>query len=189
VARRLSLSPQWGVARAAPRGEPAAKGIKHGSCHLKIEGKTVMAGVDVEVIIDGPQEKVFDLVTTAGLWPQWAVLARAVAGVTERPFQLGDPIYEFVRTPIGPQELEWHITEHDRPHHAKLQAEDGTTITYTIFGKGDDTSFRREFELGSVLGAQQPPPYTSDTARAENANVKALVEKILWREQKGRDLT
>jgi uncharacterized protein YndB with AHSA1/START domain len=48
-----------------------------------------MAGVDVEVIIDGPQDKVFDLVTTAGLWLQWAVLARAM--VTERPFQLGDP--------------------------------------------------------------------------------------------------
>jgi hypothetical protein len=34
VARRLSVSPQRGIARAAPRGEPAAKGIKHGSCHL-----------------------------------------------------------------------------------------------------------------------------------------------------------
>jgi len=38
-----------------------------------------------------PPGKVFDLVTTAELWPQWAVLARAMAGVTERPFQLGDP--------------------------------------------------------------------------------------------------
>jgi uncharacterized protein YndB with AHSA1/START domain len=148
----------------------------------------VMAAFEVEVVIDGPQDQVFDVVTIAGLWPQWAVLARAVAGVTERPFQLGDSVYEFVRTPIGPQEVEWHVTEHDRPHHAKLQAEDGTTITYTFIGKGDDTSFRREFELGSVLGAQQPPPYTSDTARAENSNVKALVEKILWREQKGRSL-
>jgi len=35
------------------------------------------------------------------------------------------PIHEFVRTPTGAQEIEWHITEHDRPHHAKLQAEDG----------------------------------------------------------------
>ena len=91
VARRLSVSPQRGTARAAPRGKPAAKGIKHGSCHLKIERKTVMAGVDVEVVIDCPQEKVFDLVTTAELWPQWAVLAWAMAGVTERRFQLGDP--------------------------------------------------------------------------------------------------
>jgi hypothetical protein len=61
VARRLSVSPQRGIARAAPRGEPAAKGIKHGSCHLKIDRKTVMTGVDVEVVIDGPQEKVFDV--------------------------------------------------------------------------------------------------------------------------------
>src|SRR5258708_34329396 len=147
-----------------------------------------MAGSEVEVVINGPQEKGFDVVTIAGLWPQWAVLARVVAGVTERPFQLGDPIYEFGRTPIGPQEVEWRITEHARPHHARLQAEDGTTITYTFLGKGDDTSFRRVFELGSVLGAQQPLPCTSDTARAENAKVKALVEKMLWREQKGRSL-
>jgi len=69
-----------------------------------------------------------------------------------------------------------------------LQAEDGTTITYTFIGKGDDTSYRRVFDLGRVLGCQQPPPYTIDTARSENANVKALVEKILWREQKGRNL-
>jgi hypothetical protein len=97
-------------------------------------------------------------------------------------------LLSFVRTPIGPQEVEWHVTEHDRPHHAKLQAEDGTTITYTFTGQGGDTSYRRVFHLGSVLGAQQPLPYTSDIARAENANVKALVEKILWREQKGRNL-
>jgi hypothetical protein len=88
--------------RAVPCGEPAAKDIKRGCCHLKIERRTVMAGIEVEVVIDGPQEKVFDVVTIAGLWPQWAVLARAVAGVTERPFQLGDPIYEFIRTPHRP---------------------------------------------------------------------------------------
>ena len=51
----------------------------------------------------------------------------------------GDPICEFVRTPTGPKETGWHITEHDRLHHAKLQAEDVTTITYTFIGKGDDT--------------------------------------------------
>src|SRR5258708_37674757 len=98
-----------------------------------------MSGSQLEVVINGPQEKVFDVVTIAGLWPQWAVLARAVAGVTERPFHLGDPIYEFVRTPIGPQGAERHITEHDRPHHAKLQAEDGTTSTSTLLANGDET--------------------------------------------------
>jgi hypothetical protein len=46
-----------GHCKGRARGEPAAKGTKHGSCHLKIERKTVIAGVDVEVIIDGPQER------------------------------------------------------------------------------------------------------------------------------------
>src|SRR5260370_6037452 len=103
VARRLRVSRQWGIARAAPCGEPAAKDMKHGSCHLKIERRTIMAVIEAEVVINGPQEKVFDVVTIAGLWPQWAVLARAVARVTERPFQLGDPVYECVRTPTRPQ--------------------------------------------------------------------------------------
>ena len=143
---------------------------------------------EAEVVINGPQEKVFDVVTIAGLWPQWAVLARAVAGVTERPFQLGDPIYEFVRTPIGPQEVLWHITEHDRPRRMKLEVEDGTSITYHFIPQGDDTIFRRVFELGSVWGAQQPLPYTIDNSRAENAKVKAMVENILWHEQKGDNL-
>ena len=147
-----------------------------------------MAAFETEVVIDGQQEKVFDVVTTTGHWPHWAQLARAVAGVTERPFQLGDPIYEFCRTPTGPQEVLWHITEYDRPRHAKLVAEDGTTITYIFTGQGDDTSYRRVFELGPVLGAQEPLPYTVDTARSENARVKALVENILWREEKDRNL-
>src|SRR5690349_16241745 len=55
-------------------------------------------------------------------------------------------------------------------------------------GEGDHTTFRREFELGSVLSTQQPLPYTIDNSRAENTKVKALVENILWREQKGRNL-
>jgi uncharacterized protein YndB with AHSA1/START domain len=155
-----------------------------------------MDAFETEVVINGPQEKVFDVLTTAGHWPQWAIpardmqssasarawITRAVAGVTERPFQLGDHITEFIRTPSGPQEVLWHVTEHDRPRRAKLQAEDGTTVTYILTGQGDDTSFRRVVELGSVLGAQQIP---SDTAKSESANVKALVEKILWREQNG----
>jgi hypothetical protein len=101
---------------------------------------------------------------------------------------VGDTIYEFCRTPIGAQEVVWRIVEYERPHRAKLQVEDGTSITYTFTGEGDNTTFRREFELGSVLSAQQPLPYTIDNSRAENAKVKALVENILWREQKGPNL-
>src|SRR5260370_28074804 len=123
---------------------------------LKIERRTVMDAFETEVVINGPQEKVFDVVTTTGHWPHWAHLARAVAGVTERPFQLGDRIYEFVRTPTGPQEVLWQITEYDRPRRAKLVAEDGTPISYTFTGQGDDPSDRRGFELGAAWVAQRP---------------------------------
>lgn len=57
-----------------------------------------MADIEVEVVINGSKERAFDVVTIAGLWPQWAVLARAVAGVTERPFQLRVP---FLEDPAG----------------------------------------------------------------------------------------
>jgi|SoiMethySBSTD1v2_1073268.scaffolds.fasta_scaffold2408704_1 hypothetical protein len=54
-------------------------------------------------------------VNYAGLWPHWHVLTRAVAGVIDRPFHVGDHIYEFVRTPQGAAELKWEIVELDRP--------------------------------------------------------------------------
>src|SRR5260370_37265863 len=75
VARRLSVSRQEGIARAAPCGEPAAKDMKHGSCHLKIERRTVMAVSEAEDFIDSAPEKEFYEATIAELLPQWAVPA------------------------------------------------------------------------------------------------------------------
>jgi uncharacterized protein YndB with AHSA1/START domain len=147
-----------------------------------------MPGIEAEALIKGPPEKVFDVLTIAGLWPQWHVVTRAVAGVTETPFQKGDRIYEFVRLPSGPNELEWEITELDRPRRAKMRAEDGTSITYTFEAKPGGTLFRRVFEFGSVFGSMKPLPLTKDTEQASVDNLKALVERILWREQKGRQL-
>ena len=94
-----------------------------------------------------------------GLWPKWHVLSRAVAGITERPA-------------------------------AKLQAEDGTVVTCIFEGRGGATVFRRVLELGSAPGGREPLPASTDTGteRSSVANLKALVENILWREAKGREL-
>ena len=108
--------------------------------------------------------------------------------VIQRPFHKGDRIYEFVRLPTGPAELQWQITEHDRPRGAKMVAQDGTSIEYTFEGKGDGTVFRRVFAFGSEFGALKPAAPTQDTEQTSVANLKALVENILWREQKGRYL-
>ncbi len=144
--------------------------------------------IDINVVIKGPLEMVFDVICVAGLWPQWHVATRAVGGVTEIPFQMGDRIYEFVRLPTGPYEVHWTITEHDRPHRAKMTADDGTSITYTFEEKADGIHFRRVFEFGSETGNMKPLPLSYDTERPSVANLKALVEKMIWRMQKGPTL-
>jgi hypothetical protein len=83
------------------------------------------------------------VLTIARLWPQWHVLTRAVAGVIETPFQMGDRMYEFVGTPSGPYEFEWQSVEFDCPRRAKLQAEDGTAIIYTLEARADGKFFWR----------------------------------------------
>jgi uncharacterized protein YndB with AHSA1/START domain len=143
---------------------------------------------EIEVVIDGPLHEVFDVITSARFWPQWHVLTRAVAGVVERPFQKGDRIYEFVRTPVGPVELDYQVVELDRPRRAKLQTEDGTAVTYTFEEKAGGTIFRRALDLGPAFGGQKAPVATDDTEQTSMANLKALVENVLWREQKGRYL-
>ncbi len=144
--------------------------------------------IDLNIVIQGPIEKIFDAICVAGLWPLWHVATRAVAGVTEIPFQKGDRIYEFVRTPTGPYEVHWKITEHNRPYGAKMVADDGTSITYTFEEKADGIHFRRVFEFGSETGNMKPRPLSYDTERPSVANLKALVEQMIWRMQKGPTL-
>ena len=53
-----------------------------------------MHSVTSQISIRGSIAHVFDLATTAGLWPQWHPATLAVDGVTERPMALGDAIIE-----------------------------------------------------------------------------------------------
>src|SRR5215467_7028468 len=139
-----------------------------------------------EVVIKGPLEKVFDLVTVAALWPQWIPITRAVSGVTDIPFQKGDMIYEHARTPNGSYEFQWKIVEHNRPHGAKMVSQDGTSVTYTFEEKADGIHFRRAIELGSDMGGADLFSWKTEGYSIEN--LKALVEKIIWRWEKGPKL-
>lgn len=60
----------------------------------------------------------------------------------------------------------------------------GTSITYTFEEKADGTHFRRVMEPGSVRGSM-PLPATDEADWLSMANLKALVENIIWCEQKG----
>lgn len=146
---------------------------------------------DVSAVIHGPLEKVFDVICLAGLWPQWHPVTRAVSGVTEIPFQKGDMIYEFIRTPSGPYEFHWKIVEHNRPHAAKMVAQDGTSIAYTFEEKADGIHFRRVAKTGPEASQMKhwgASSGTYDTEPTAVANLKALVEMILWRQEKGPKL-
>jgi len=138
-----------------------------------------------EVVIKGPLEKVFDLVSVAALWPQWIPITRAVSGVTDIPFQKGDMIYEHARTPTGPFEFAWKIVEHDRPLRVKMvdQGKDGTSVSYTFEEKTDGIHFRRTIELGSNMDSADL--FSWETEGYATQNLKALVEKIIWRWEKG----
>jgi hypothetical protein len=147
---------------------------------------------DISVVIQGPLEKVFDIVCVAGLWPQWHPVTRAVGGVTEIPFQKGDKIYEFIRTPEGPYEFHWKIVEFNRPHRCEMVAQDGSAITYTFEKRADGILFRRVAKPGPE--ASNMSNWSEESAGAYNteptavANLKALVEKIIWRQEKGPKL-
>ena len=53
-----------------------------------------MTAVVNTVTINGAPKAVFDLITTARLWPQWHPATKGVGGVVERPYGLGDMIHE-----------------------------------------------------------------------------------------------
>ena len=130
-----------------------------------------------EIVINGPPAKVFDVVTITGYWPLWHEMTRAVGGVTETPFQMGDKIYEFIRTPSGPEEFHWTITEFDRPRECAMKAQDGTVLRYTFKAVPEGTLFTREVNIAAV-------PTDPEFEGRSVQRLKALVEDVLWREGK-----
>jgi hypothetical protein len=140
--------------------------------------------------ITGPAGPVFDLITSARFWPEWHPASRAVFGVTQRPYQLGDVIYERAYFPGVEVVVPWRVVEHARPCRVVLQSlTSPTRITYSLEARGAATEFRRELEYDEAL-ARQAAPVTGDWGRLMDAQseeglrrLKELVERILREEQ------
>lgn len=99
------------------------------------------------VTIDGPIEAVFDLATTARLWPEWHPATRAVGGVTERPYLIGDVVHERGEVADVPFQATWTVTEHVRPSRMTIRTESPPIrIIYTFEPRGGSVEFRRELE-------------------------------------------
>ena len=144
------------------------------------------------VTIAGAPEAVFDLITSARFWPQWHPATKAVGGVTERPYRLGDRIYEAGR--IGAQDFKtsWEVVEHARPSRVVLQSEKSSTrITYTFQSRDGHTVFSRKLEYNrkNFAAATNAPGGAEEFMRAQSEQavnqLKAMVEKILREEAAG----
>ncbi len=149
-----------------------------------------MASVVNVTNIAGVREPLFDLITSARFWPQWHPASRAVFGVTERPYQLGDLIHERVHIAGVELIVTWRVAEHVRPSRVVLQAVARPTgIIYGLEPRGTATEFRRELEYDEAE-ARQVAPGVTDWGRLLHAQseeglrrLKALVEGILQQEQ------
>jgi Polyketide cyclase / dehydrase and lipid transport len=144
------------------------------------------------IAIRGLAGPVFDLATTARLWPRWHPATRAVAGVTERPYQLGDLIHEDIEVGGVAARVVWRVTEHDRPHRVTFQRDSPLArITYTFQQAKEVIEFRRELEYEASVAADLfPDPAQLERllhAQSEQSlrQLKALVEGILLEEAAG----
>jgi len=153
--------------------------VPYNAQHLSQEKEFTMATQRLknEIVINGPPAKVFDVVTITRYWPLWHEMTRAVGGVTETPFQMGDKIYEFIRTPTGPSEFHWTVTECDRGRQCAITAQDGTVIRYYFKAVPEGTLFTREVNIAAV-------PTDPEFEALSVQRLKVLVEDVLWREGK-----
>ena len=151
-----------------------------------------MNTVTTTISIQGEINAVFDLLTTTRLWTQWHPTTTGVGGVTERPFQLGDIVRE--RAQIGSRihEGNWTVSEHTRPHHARLHMPAAHNarliITYTLVEEGIMTILIRSLDyFPEDFAASVPDPnllhkLVVNQSEQALARLKALVEAILQTE-------
>ena len=150
----------------------------------KLMGMTAVVNT---ATITGTPRAVFDLITTARLWPQWHPATKKVRGVVERPYGLGDLIHE--RGQIGDKDfaVTWKVIEHVRPSKIVLQSQSGPArITYTFkAGKGTTLFTRKlEYQADNLASVKELEKIMRDQSEQGVSRLKALVETILSEEAK-----
>jgi hypothetical protein len=152
----------------------------------------VVASVVNTISITGPVGPVFDLVTSARFWPQWHPASRAVGGVIQRPYQLGDVIHERAQFAGKDFQFSWKVVEHLRPARVVLQAQTSPSrITYSFEARGEEVVFCRELVYDEAQ-VRQLLPEIDELGRQVHAQseeglsrLKALVEATLRAETVG----
>jgi hypothetical protein len=117
-----------------------------------------MLDIRNEIAIQAPQTVVFDLLTTTGYWPQWHLSTRAVSGVTDRPYALGEAFEEHAEMAGQQAEIHWRCVAHDGPRSAALESrEQSASIAYTLDESEGQTTISRRLQVNpAVLRGMAP---------------------------------
>ncbi|MCX4095927.1 SRPBCC family protein [Nocardia sp. alder85J] len=121
------------------------------------------------VTFDAPAYAVFDLVTQARFWPEWHVSSHGIAGVTQRPYRVGDIVYEFGQLDDGTEHhLVWRCVEQDYGRDSLLVEETlGVGLRYRLV---EDDAGHTTFTRGTLY---HPDSAHDATARALIAEASA----------------
>jgi hypothetical protein len=148
-----------------------------------------MSQITTQIRIQGQPTAIFDLLTTARLWPHWHPATTGVGGVIERPYQLGDVVRERARIGARTHEGVWTVAEHDRPNHVLLQMQgDRLRIHYALAPDGDGVWLTRQlwFFPEDFAGGLANPAGVEQLMATQSAQaldrLRALIEHILAQE-------
>jgi hypothetical protein len=173
------------VPTVASRGQP---GVQKANGKDGEKSKVVNA---VSIAAKDP-EKVFDIITSARFWKTWHPATYAVAGVTERPYLLGDVIHERIQIAGKDYLVTWKVVEHVRPSRIVLHAQKSSSrISYSFKAQGEEIEFRRELEYDEALLRKAVPDVKDlrmlmhEQSEEGLRRLKELVEKTLRAEAAG----
>lgn len=132
---------------------------------------------------NAPVSKVFSYITQARFWPLWHVDSKAVGGVTDRPYVLGDVIYEKGLTDGQDFGLFWHVVEWEKDKKVVLyDKKTNTYLRYTFTEENGITTYSRESKMDRdvlmKLGFKNPDAIVKASEDASNASVIRLQEHI-----------
>lgn len=143
---------------------------------------TVINKIDISV----SPEKVFDLVSSPGLWPRWHPSSRHLAPGADRPLKKGEGFSEEVHAGGRKGNLVWVVAECERPNLwiATATSNQGVSIRlkYEVTGNSGGAHFKRtlSYEMTSAFLILANTIFMRYKIRRESAhalrNLKALLE-------------
>ncbi|KAL1408055.1 hypothetical protein Q8F55_004852 [Vanrija albida] len=134
-----------------------------------------------------PIKPVFELITHAKYWTEWHTASKAVGGVTERAYTLGDLVYEYGEYDDGTKHhMFWVVAAQDREGYTLsvlIAEEQRVGLRYLLREEGGVTHFAREtiYHRDSAYSAQARAEFGA-ASKVSVANLEKQITALLEKE-------